>query len=165
MRSFADDRGMSIEEFAAYCKDHPHEDYDKRCDEIIRSFGLQNFVFIEGRLPHVLAPHAFHVLLVCEDLDVLARRRFNDIKKKAVAKNRSYPKLSEVRKKIEQRDKDDNERYEKLYPGCLWSEDDYDCVIDTSYMKPRAVIGKIVALRTLWLREKGDKIIREVSLR
>lgn len=162
MRSFAKDYSMSIEAFAKYCKENPEKGFDKKCDETIQAFAEQNFCIIEGRLPHVFAPHAFHVLLVCDNLDVLVERRFQYGKKKA--KGRSYPARQEVRKNIEERDKDDNARYEALYPGCLWPEEDYDCVVDTSLMDPQEVIGMVIGTHKHWIKKIGDKIVTRVTI-
>lgn len=156
MRAVADQKGMTIEDFAAHNKLHPEDGYDSLCDDMIQSFGRHNFFLAEGRLPHVFVPSAFHVLLVC-DLKTRTKRRASSPEFKDIPE-------SEVERIIGQRDADDNGRYQKLYPGCLWAPDDYDIVINTSAHSPETTVSLILEAHKGWFLEKGDRIINKVEI-
>lgn len=136
--------GMTIEQFAKYNREHPEDQFDLKCDQMLSQFAEQNWSIIEGRLPHIMAPHSFRVLLNC-DATIRAERR----------RAQKYPEMSveEVLQLIEKRDNDDNARYEKLYPGCLWPDSDYDLVIDTGKFSPDQVVEKIIDEHTKWANE------------
>ncbi len=135
MRAKAQELGMTIEQFATYNRDHPEKGYDKWLDTTIEELGTHNWVVAEGRLPHIFMPHAYRVRLECSS-EVRARRR----------RDQEFPDLSveQVMKKIIARDEDDNTRYEKLYPGCMWSDNDFDLIVDTEKMSPGEVAVAVV---------------------
>lgn len=150
MRSFAESRGMTIYDFAAYNAKHPDQGYDLKCDTEIRGYGSQNHTVIEGRLPHVFAPHGYHVKLVCPT-DVRAGRRKKD-------KEYGHLPVGEIITMIEQRDSDDDGRYEVLYPGCLWPDKDFDIVLDTSTSNAAQVVNSILKEHDLWVRALGTNV-------
>ena len=140
MRGFARERGIAIEELAKYNRVHPEAGYDRRCDDATRAEGLDDYRILEGRLAHVFAPKAFHVLLKCPG-DVRALRRYGDD---------VYVSVNDGKKLINDRDTADNKRYAKLYPGCLWPESDFDLVLDTSKLSPGDVVQKILTAHKKW---------------
>ena len=143
MREFAVKNAMSIEEFAAHNREHPEEGWDRKCDDMLAAFGRQNFTVIEARLAHAFVPHAFHVLLVC-DIATRARRRPAD--------------FESALSRILRRDDDDVYRYAKLYPGCLWSVDDFDLVIDTAREVPAAVCKSIIMSHAVWRADRMSEL-------
>lgn len=153
MRMFAERLGMTIDQFAAHNKAHPEEGWDAECDRAVAVFGRQNFTVIEGRLPHVFVPRAFHVKLVC-DPEIRAARR---------AKDRAGQSVESVIAEIIARDRNDNERYEKIYPGCLWPLEDFDLVVDTGASFPKEVVTKIAAAHSEW-REAHANITESLML-
>jgi cytidylate kinase len=148
MRAFAIQNGMTIEQFAAHNRAHPEEGWDEKCDQRIAAFAQHNFVVAESRLGHAFMPLAFHVLLEC-DIDVCAQRRYDDL----VVKGKN-PVLSEVKRDIEQRDDDDDSRYEILYPGCLWHRSDFDLVINTQRMSPPEIVEYVLSEHQKWCASK-----------
>lgn len=124
MRPFADELGMAIEEFVAHIKKHPELGYDRKIDEKLKGFGQRNGVVIESRLAHGLVQPAFHVLLTCEE-EVRALRRRD-------AKEYRHLSLEEVARLLQKRDQDDELRYDELYVGHNWNENDYDLVQSTN---------------------------------
>lgn len=157
MRTLAEENGMSIEDFAKFNRKHPELGFDKQCDDRVTLFASQNYVIVEGRLPHVFAPRAFHILLKC-DLDIRAKRRISQ-------GTHGQAVEDEVRKLIKQRDDDDNARYRKMYPGCLWTEDKYDLVIDTSTTEPGDVVQRILTGHKEWLKAlPPEKVIFEMAV-
>ncbi len=154
MRALAKEHQRTIEEFVFLCQSEPTKGYDKLCDQRAADLALRNFVVNEGRLAHIAMPRAYHVLLTC-DIDVAARRRALQIgKTEAVAKDR-----------LESRDKTDDERYERLWPRCLWSPENYDLVIDTSGNEaPEANQEKVIRNWKTWVRAKttAGKLITDL---
>lgn len=146
MRAFAKERGMKIEDFAKYNREHPEEGWDKRCDDQIVLESQTGNLIVEGRLVHVFAKQSFHVLLTCP-FDVRAERRYKDLKYKGYS-------LSEVREMVSGRDNNDRERYLKLYPGCDWPEEDFDLVVSTETNSPEVVVEKIISGHQSWSKAR-----------
>lgn len=140
MRQEAESRNMTIEELAAYNLAHLEEGIDKMLDQKINILGTHNFVIAEGRLVHLLLPGAFKVYLDCP-LPVRAIRRVQQ----------TPSSLSVVKKDLMKRDSDDNTRYQKLYgPGCLWTPDQFDLVINTGEMFEMEVFQYMMASHEKW---------------
>lgn len=145
MRAKAESLGMTIEEFATFNREHPEEGYDRWLDQTIAVLGQHNWVVCESRLSHVFMPSAFKVLLKCEPME-RARRRAKD----------NDGDVDKALQKILGRDRDDNERYERLYPGCLWPDSDFDLVIDTTHRSdPCQSVNEILESHRSWLAGKG----------
>lgn len=127
MRNYAKESGfLSIEDFSQYNRANPEAGYDKKCDDKVREIGEKNHHVIEGRLPHIFVPKGFHILLRCP-IDIRAKRRYE-------GQNHDNLSFYETKRLIEQRDSDDNSRYEVLYPGCIWADSDFDSIINSSTM-------------------------------
>lgn len=127
MRNYARESGFSsIETFSQYNRENPDAGHDKKCDDLIREIGEKNHQVIEGRLPHIFVSKGFHILLHCP-LDIRAKRRFE-------RQNSDKLSFDEIKRLIDQRDSDDNSRYKVLYPGCIWTDSDFDSIINSSTM-------------------------------
>ena len=147
MRNYARVWGFpSIEDFSGYNRAHPEDGYDKKCDNKVREIGEKNHRVIEGRLPHIFVPKGFHILLHCP-LDIRARRRHE---------RQNYDNLSfdETKRLIEQRDSDDNSRYEVLYPGCIWADSDFDSIVNSSTMTVDEEVQAIFRDWERWILKK-----------
>jgi cytidylate kinase len=153
MRDVAASLRMTIEEFAAYNKEHPDAGYDKRCDDEIRAYGSQNHTIIEGRLPHAFVPHGFHVKLTCP-VSVRAERRACD--------GEGKQSVLDVLRKIEERDANDDTRYAKLYKGSLWRDQDFNLVLDTSLHVPDQATSKILLAHDEWKRDAADRLCHTI---
>jgi cytidylate kinase len=143
MRQFADAKGMTIEEFAEYNCKHPEEEWDSKCDERVFVYGMEDEVFVEGHLPHPFVPRAFHVLQTC-DVVVRTKRRYRDEVERAERENRQPKLWWSVFDEITKRDKDDVARYPLLYPGCMWSPNDFDLVIDSEKDGDSDTLARII---------------------
>jgi len=147
MRIFATERGMTIEEFAAYMNDHTDEKYDERCDQMIKHFGEHDYVIFEGRLVHYFAPNAFHVRLIC-DPHIRAERRAQD----------HGATVQEIYEKITERDRRNTERYLKVYgPDAVWPDEKFDLVLDTGILSPDDIAEKILLGHAEWAKAKALK--------
>ncbi len=156
MRLLAGEVGLSIEEFDVYIKAHPEREYDRKIDEKLREVGLRNGVAIESRLAHGNIPPAFHVLLTC-DLSVRAER---------CKDRREYSGLpvDEVAQRLQKRDTDDLTRFDELYIGHNWNENDYDFVqpTDDENVTPLDRANQIVWEHDKWklrMIQKGIRIV------
>ena len=137
----------TIEEFAAYNRANPQQGHDAWCDRQLASFAKQNFTIIESRLAHAFAPMAFHVLLVC-DLEKRAARRHAD--------SIGTTTFDDMSAKLRKRDADDEARYSKLYPGCIWSTQDYDLVIDTGIHSKEETETAVIEGHKEWVRKHAE---------
>jgi cytidylate kinase len=156
MRQMAAEKGFkTIEEFAAHNREHPEEGNDLACDHELRRAALSTqYLIIDSRLGQVADPGACHALIKCS-LAVRAERQFWDRRKKEPGLA-----LGKVMTELDQRDRDDNERYEKLYPGALWPELHYDIVVSSETKRPKEVYQFIYDRYHAWLdRHFGQKII------
>jgi cytidylate kinase len=144
-RLFAEERGMTIEEHNQQSLKNIDEQYDEKCDGMVKYFAEQDYVLFEGRLVHHFAPEAYHVLLVC-DPETRAMRRTKD-----------FPGSTEeeILNKIRDRDEVNNKRYILKYgPDVLWSQDKFDLVLDTVQFSPDEICQKIIEGHKKWLEEK-----------
>lgn len=141
MRTRAAERGMKIEVFVRYSREHPEEGHDRWCDQQIANFASHDWVICEGRLPHIFMPGALRVFLEC-DLDIRAVRRHRD-----------HPELSldEVTEMIVQRDIDDDTRYNALYSGCHWPLGDFDLVLSSSLMTVEEEVELLLLKHSIWV--------------
>jgi len=146
MRGYAAEKNMTIEDFAASNRANPAQGYDHRCDADIVSYCKQNHTVTEGRLPHFFAPNAFHVLLTCPTR-VCAERRKSDPMYKHLS-------VEEIERLIIRRDEDDRARFEQLYPGCMWNENDnrFDRVFTTEFISAVSIASNIVICHKAWLK-------------
>lgn len=147
MRKRQKDMGFAtIEDFAGHSNLHPEEGHDEWCDAQIYSIAAhRNYIIGEGRLVHVFMPYAFHVLLTCE-LYIRSSRRWKDQRKR-----NPKVKFEKTLQDIVMRDVNDAERYEGLYPGCMWLPEHFDIVISTEFNNPHEVADMILNAHHKWL--------------
>jgi cytidylate kinase len=94
-------------------------------------------------------PRAFKVRYKCDLKERVLRR--------AKQTGESFTK---VEADIVKRDKDDDSRYEILYPGCHWPESDYDLVVDNSKASPEDAARAVVNGHKAWLAKMAaDKVV------
>lgn len=148
MRRRAEEFGFStIGEFADYNRKHPEDGHDKWCDDRLREFGKQNFCICESRLAHANMRWAFKVLLFCSTFES-ARRIFSD--EERYAREFHGKTFEEIKTAIELRDLNDRTRYEKLYPGSVWSPSDFDFVLDTQKYSPKQIENLVLNAHFHW---------------
>ncbi len=147
-RGKANELGMTVEQFAEYNRLHPEKGYDKWVDGTITKMAESDWMICESRLSHFFMPGAFKVLLKC-DINTRAERRQKDFPGKS---------LEEIRQAIEERDKNDNARYAKLYPGCLWEKEKFDLVLSTEVMSSEVLAGQLVSEYELWQKRHQSSL-------
>lgn len=148
MREFAAREGMTIEVFVEACRDGTldGEHFDEVLHDTMREFARQNNTVLEGRLAHLYAPLAFHVLITCP-LDVRAARRQRDTE---------HVSMAEMMRRIMDRDAADETRLNSMYPGWQWPEKSFDFVLDTSVPMIHDSVGAaIVDAHSAWLFDRS----------
>lgn len=142
-----------IGDFASELTRGGKPDIDRQCDLKTREVGKRNFSIIEGRLSHIFAPHAMHILLTCP-IDLCAERRAGD---------QENPDVSAVRAKLIERDRSDRERYHSFYPGCLWEDHFFDLHLDSECRRPEVLVQHVLDEWPLW-HERMRRSAAEVIL-
>jgi len=134
-REMAKKRGLTIDEFNSL-----PEDTDTEFDEYQKKLGKteDNFV-IEGRLSFHFVPNSIKFYLVC-DLGVAAER----IYKNQRSTEKPYKSIEDAKKEIEERIKQDNQRYFKRYGLRPYHASHYDYVIDTTNISIEEVVQEIL---------------------
>ena len=136
-REIAKREGMTLEQLN---KVGEKEDWtDKKTDNLTKEIGKKhdNFVFV-GRLAFHFIPDSTKIFLEC-DLKEGAKRIFKDKR----AEEKSFD-VKEMVKKLEERNKSDELRYEKYYGLNPFDKSQYDIVIDTTFLSIEQVLEKII---------------------
>lgn len=142
-RELAKEKGLSIEEFNEWSVDHPEEGDKLVDDKIVKEVQKKRNVLISTRLGPLLYPHSLKIYLSVDPL-VAAMRIFEE-KKRVNDRNESVVKtIQEQQDKNEERMRNDDLRYKKLYNFSSYDKSQYDLVIDTTEMTPEAVAEKIL---------------------
>ena len=146
VRALAKEKNMSITEFNIYLESHPQIDIqiEKSAAEYAKN---NDNLIIDARLGWYAVPHSFKVYLKV-DLDVSAKRAFNDPKRKATE---SFNTIEEQKQDIIKRYNLENERYFKLYGIRKDDMSNYDLVIDTTNMTAKETSDKIKEEYFKWL--------------
>jgi|GEM_PF-5967926 len=152
--------GMSKKDFALWNTEHPEANMDERCDDELERAGRRNKILLEGRFPHCLAPWYDHILLVCEDVWLRAKRRHAEILRKDP---QSKETVESVLREILARDETDDKRYKIIRPGSNWLPGQFDKVIDTKEHGEIEVGRIIFDHHQQWKSEKKNKLVSELS--
>lgn len=146
VRALAKEKNMSITEFNIYLESHPQIDIqiEKSAAEYAKN---NDNLIIDARLGWYAVPHSFKVYLKV-DIDVSAKRAFNDPKRKATE---SFNTIEEQKQDMIKRYNLENERYFKLYGIRKDDMSNYDLVIDTTNMTAKETSDKIKEEYFKWL--------------
>lgn len=146
VRALAKEKNMSITEFNIYLESHPQIDIqiEKSAAEYAKN---NDNLIIDARLGWYAVPHSFKVYLKV-DIDVSAKRAFDDPKRKATE---SFNTIEEQKQDIIKRYNLENERYFKLYGIRKDDMSNYDLVIDTTNMTAKETSDKIKEEYFKWL--------------
>ncbi|NIA11047.1 MAG: AAA family ATPase [Nitrospiraceae bacterium] len=134
-RELANEHGMTLAEFGAYCEGHPEVDnaLDKK-QEVILMLGN---VILEGRLAGWIAHRnnipSFKIWLECEEGERVRR-----------VAEREGGKLEDVKAQMTERENSEKTRYKNFYGIDLDDVSIYDAVIDTTHILPDEVVKKIM---------------------
>ena len=147
-RKLAKDMGLDITSFNAFLAEHPEIDLqiEKSASEYAKEH--DNFV-IDARLGWYAVPESFKVYLRV-DIDVAAKRAFNDPKRKSTE---CFATIEEQKADMQKRYKMENDRYWKLYHIHKEDMSNYDLVIDTTNQTPEETAEVIKREYKKWLEE------------
>ena len=145
-RKLAKEMGMDVTSFNIYVKEHP--EIDRQIENSAKEYAKdhENFV-IDARLGWYAVPESFKVYLKV-DIDVAAKRAFDDEKRKSTEK---FNTLEEQKQDIIKRYNSENMRYWDLYKVRKDDMSNYDLVIDTTKKSPEEVAKIIEEEYKKWL--------------
>lgn len=138
-RSLAKEKGMSVSEFCDYVDMHP--EIDRKIEESAREYASNHDnLIIDARLGWYVVPDSFKVYLRV-DINEAARRAFNDSNRKATE---SFNTIAEQKQDMIKRQHSENTRYKNLYNVDNLDMNNYDLIIDTTYITPDEVADFII---------------------
>jgi CMP/dCMP kinase len=138
-RLMAKEKGMTIEKFMDYSKDHPeiHYQADEKARDQARVLDKEGKIVIaEGRVLYHFIPESVKIFMKVDSVEGAKRiwQDLNDLQRSETRNEDSVKSLEDARKKIIQRKLKDQERYKKLYHTDIWDESNYDFVLDTTHI-------------------------------
>lgn len=138
-RKAAADMNMSIVEFNNYIMDKP--EIDRKFDDYQRQYEEKegNFI-IDSRLGFHFVPSTFSFYLSVETGEA-ARRIMS-----AHRSTETYSSIEEAVSKITERKKIDRDRFKDFYGVDVFDMKNYDCVIDTTKLKPQEVADLMIKI-------------------
>jgi len=142
-RAIAERLGMSTTELNKYSESHP--EIDEEIDSTFKSLNDAKDLIVDSRLAWFFIPDSFKVYMKTEP-EVSAQRIIND----KVRKNESYLSLEEAMRNIQERKSSENKRYKELYNADCADMNNFDLVVDTSYISPQEVAGIILKEYENW---------------
>ena len=147
-RNLAKEAGMDVTSFNKYVEKHPEIDRQIENNVAVYAKDHENFI-IDARLGWFAVPESFKVYLKV-DINVAAKRAFNDSKRKNTEK---FNTIEEQKLDMQERYKLENERYWKLYHIHKEDEANYDLVVDTTNYTPEEVANIIINKYEEWLEK------------
>ena len=137
-RKIAERHGMNAFELNKYAEEHPEID-----DEIDSTFKTldkahKNYI-VDSRLAWFFIENSFKIYLRT-NLTVAAKRIFNDSKRF----NEKYKTEKDALKSIIQRKKSEDKRYFKKYKADCGNMNNFDLVLDTSFLTPEQIADFII---------------------
>ncbi len=138
MRKLAKEANMSITEYNIYVESHP--EIDIQIENSAKEYAkTHDNLIIDARLGWYAVPESFKVYLKT-DIDVAARRAFNDKNRKDTE---NFSTVEEQKADMIKRFNLENERYYKVYHVRKDDMSNYDIVIDTTTHTPE-MTAKVV---------------------
>jgi len=150
MRKLAREKGLTLVELIEQAKIHP--EIDHQIDETLASKRKETNIVIDSRLAFHWIPNSFKVFLAI-DLETASKRIFSNLKRNALRRASEKEKsLEEVKMSLEEREKNDEERYQRLYHIRYDDPKNFDLIINTGDPRNnlKVVVEKIVSAYTGW---------------
>jgi cytidylate kinase len=158
-RKLAQKYGMDTTTFNKYMETHP--EIDLECDNMVSEYGRSDDpLILDSRLAWHFVPHSLKIHLICHKA-VAAERIFKD----RVRENEKYSNVEETYKSMVERRKSEIKRFKQQYHVDIDDLNNYDVVIDTSFITPDEVFAKAweaienwqkeTAYRGIWLSPKN----------
>ncbi len=136
-RKIAYQKGMNLNEFSKYCEQHP--EIDDLIDKRQMQFGKEHDDFVlESRLGFFFIPDSIKIYLDADEKTRIRRIM------KARRKDEKSKNEKEALAKINQREKSEIKRWQKVYKVNYQEKKHYDKVINTSSLDIQDVVNKII---------------------
>ena len=146
-RKLAKEAGMDVTAFNKYVEKHP--EIDRQIENSAAQYAKENDNFIiDARLGWYAVPESFKVYMKV-DIDVAAKRAYEDAKRKSTEK---FSSVEEQKKDMQERYRLENERYWNLYQVHKEDESNYDYIINTTNHTPEEVATIIIQEYEKWLK-------------
>ena len=148
VRQLAKENNQDVLTFYKNAENNPEVDYkiDKRQEQLGKE--KDNFV-IDGRVSFYFIPHSIKVFL---DVNLMvAASRIFEVKKSEEIRYESY---EHARKEIEERVKNEVNRYNSLYGVNYLDKNNYNIIIDTTDLTPEQIVAKIINFLNCMDKEK-----------
>ena len=146
-RKLARDYNMDIVAFNAYVERDP--DIDKAIDKTISDYlSTHDNLVVDSRLAWFFEKDAFKVFITV-DLDVAAERLALDSKNRNIEDK--YDSAYDARIAIIKREHYEKDRYKREYGIDIFDYNNYDLVIDSTYLSTEELSNKIIQEYKLWL--------------
>jgi len=155
-RELAREKGMTLEELNKYAKTHAEtdRDVDQKASELAKKLEKEGKIVIaEGHTQFYFLPDSIKIFIKV-DPEEAARRIWKDLQQKETREARNEGNiisLEQMKRRVQERFKEDNARYQKYYGLDYLDESHYDLVIDSTAITAEQVTEKIL----LFLKSKG----------
>lgn len=159
VRNILKEEGMTLAEYNKKAQDD--HALDDRVDEMLRSLRSQKDIIVDSRLGFYWIPESFKVYLDL-DIEVSTARIFNDaVSNKMRTKGGELASsLTDVKELVEQRMRDEQNRFRTMYGVDPYSPHHFDLIIDTSRHSPQTVALTIYDNYRKWLKSDTWKQVR-----
>ena len=149
VRKLAKEMNMDIVQFQKYLDSH--EELDRQIEKSASDYAKEHDnLIIDAKLGWYAVPYSFKVYLDV-DIDVASKRVFYDESRKDTE---SFSTIDEVKKQIEYRYNEENERWFKTYGVHRDDMSNYDLVLDTTNLSADEVCQVVLDEYNKWLNDK-----------
>lgn len=146
-RDLAEKYGMNTVEFNKYME--THLEIDIECDKKVEEYGLsESNLILDSRMAWHFVPHAFKIHLIV-NIDIAAARIFND----TIRRNEQNNNLEHTIQNIRIRKGSELKRFKDVYFVNIDKYDNYDIVIDSSYINPENLSDFVIEQFDKWKNE------------
>lgn len=152
-RKLAQKYGMDTTTFNKYMETHP--EIDLECDNMVSEYGRSSEpLILDSRLAWHFVPHSLKIHLICNKT-IAAERIFKD----RVRENEKYNNVEETYKSMVERRKSEVKRFKQQYGVDIDDLNNYDVVIDTSFLTPDEVFERAWEAIDNWHNDNFSKNI------
>lgn len=150
VRSLLKEDGITLEEYNQRAR-LKHE-YDTAVDEALRDLRNQSDIVVDSRLGFYWLPESFKVYLDL-DMSVATARIYKDAVSNAARSDsgEGTDSLAAVTKQVQQRMRDEQNRFKELYHVDPYYTQHFDLIIDTSRHSPQTVALTVFDTYRRWL--------------
>lgn len=146
-REIAARYGMTTLELNQYADTHP--EIDEEIDSVFKSMGdSPNAYLLDSRLAWFFIPQSFKVYLQV-DVRIAAERIMNDSSRKSEV----YANKEAAIADLKARKSSENERFMRIYQADCRNADNFDILINTSFVSPETVTNTLLSQFELFAKD------------